>query len=111
MCKHKVIGVFMRTSMSHRKGVSQRLDVCLDMCRHEVIGVFMRNWDESEERGESACSAEADWTAAQIVASHLRIPIHEADFVRQYWTQVFSDFVAQVTTCHTHIPSSTGAYG
>lgn len=72
------------------------------MCRHEVIGVFMRNWDESEERGESACSAEADWTDAQHVASHLSIPIHEADFVRQYWTQVFSEFVAQVTF-DTHI--------
>lgn len=57
----------------------------------------MRNWDESEERGESACSAEADWTDAQRVASHLSIPIHEADFVRHYWTQVFSEFVAQVT--------------
>ena len=56
----------------------------------------MRNWDEAEERGDSACSAEADWTDAQRVAAHLGIPIHHADFVRQYWTQVFSEFVAQV---------------
>ncbi len=58
--------------------------------------MFMRNWDESEEKGDSACSADADWTDAQRVARHLGIPIHEANFVRQYWTQVFSDFVAQV---------------
>ncbi|BDA42167.1 tRNA-specific 2-thiouridylase MnmA [Coccomyxa sp. Obi] len=79
---------------------------------HEVIGVFMRNWDESEERGESACSAEADWNAAQTVANHLSIPIHEADFVRQYWTQVFSEFVSQCSqgltpnpdlACNRHI--------
>lgn len=56
----------------------------------------MRNWDESEERGDSSCSADADWIDAQRVARHLGIPIHEANFVRQYWTQVFSDFVAQV---------------
>lgn len=65
--------------------------------RHDVIGVFMRNWDEAEERVDSACSADADWTDAQRVASHLDIPIHHADFVRQYWTQVFSEFVTQVT--------------
>lgn len=59
----------------------------------------MRNWDEAEERGDSACSADADWTDAQRVASHLDIPIHKADFVRQYWTQVFSEFVTQVTSC------------
>lgn len=58
--------------------------------------MFMRNWDEAEERGDSACSADADWTDAQRVAAHLGIPIHQADFVRQYWTQVFSEFVAQV---------------
>lgn len=69
------------------------------MRRHDVIGVFMRNWDEAEERGDSACSADADWTDAQRVASHLDIPIHKADFVRQYWTQVFSEFVTQVTSC------------
>lgn len=26
---------------------------------------------------------------------HLGIPLHEADFVSEYWTRVFSDFVAE----------------
>ena len=27
------------------------------------------------------------------MARWLRIPLHEADFVAQYWTRVFADFV------------------
>ena len=26
---------------------------------------------------------------------HVGIPLHEADFVSEYWTRVFADFVAQ----------------
>jgi tRNA U34 2-thiouridine synthase MnmA/TrmU len=71
-------------------------EVCL-LCRHDVFGVFMRNWDESEEKGNDNCTVEADFTKAQSVCQHLGIPLHEVDFVRQYWTQVFSDFIAQVS--------------
>ena len=71
-------------------------EVCL-LCRHDVFGVFMRNWDESEEKGNDNCTVEADFTQAQSVCQHLGIPLHEVDFVRQYWTQVFSDFIAQVS--------------
>ncbi len=59
----------------------------------------MRNWDESEEKGNDNCSVEADLAQAQSVCRHIGIPLHEVDFVRQYWTQVFSDFLAQVQ-CH-----------
>ena len=70
------------------------------LCRHEVIGVFMRNWDEAEERGNASCSVEADRADAAAVAAHLAVPLHEADFVRQYWTHVFSEFVDQARTKH-----------
>ena len=33
--------------------------------------------------------------AAQSVCRSLGIPLHEADFVAEYWTRVFTDFVAQ----------------
>ena len=55
----------------------------------------MRNWDESEEKGNQNCSVEQDLRDAQQVCKHLDIPLHEADFVDQYWNRVFSDFVTQ----------------
>ena len=55
----------------------------------------MRNWDESEETGNQNCSVEEDHRDAKRVCKHLSIPLHEADFVDQYWTKVFGHFVAK----------------
>ncbi len=55
----------------------------------------MRNWDESEETGNLNCSVEEDHRDAKRVCDHLGIPLHEADFIDQYWNRVFSHFVAQ----------------
>lgn len=63
--------------------------------RHELFGVFMRNWDESEETGNQNCSVEEDHRDAKRVCKHLGIPLYEADFVDQYWTKVFTHFVAK----------------
>lgn len=65
------------------------------ICRHDIFGIFMRNWDESEEKGNQNCSVEEDLRDAQHICKHLNIPLHEADFIDQYWNRVFSDFVAQ----------------
>ena len=50
---------------------------------HDVFGVFMRNWDEKEERG--VCTSEAEAAKAAAIATHLGIPFHRVDFVREYW--------------------------
>ena len=55
----------------------------------------MRNWDESEEKGNQNCSVEQDLRDAQHICKHLDIPLHEADFIDQYWNRVFSHFVTQ----------------
>ena len=55
----------------------------------------MRNWDESEETGNQNCSVEEDHRDAKRVCKHLGIPLYEVNFVDQYWTKVFSHFVAQ----------------
>lgn len=55
----------------------------------------MRNWAESEETGNQNCSVEEDHRDAKRVCDHLGLPLHEADFVDQYWNRVFSHFVAQ----------------
>lgn len=55
----------------------------------------MRNWDESEEKGNQNCSVEQDLRDAQHICKHLDIPLHEADFIDQYWNRVFSHCVTQ----------------
>ena len=89
--------------MHHVHGKDMALTRLLCLGRHDVFGVFMRNWDESEEQGNANCSVEADFAQAQSVCRHIGIPLHEVDFVRQYWTQVFSDFLAQVR-CRSQMP-------
>ncbi|GAB4823030.1 hypothetical protein N2152v2_010076 [Parachlorella kessleri] len=79
---------------------------------YDVVGVFMRNWDEGEEVGNQNCSVERDLRDAAAVCRQLGIPLHEADFVNKYWTQVFEDFLAQCSrgltpnpdlACNRHI--------
>ena len=65
------------------------------MCSHDIFGIFMRNWDESEEKGNQNCSVEQDLRDAQHICKHLDIPLHQADFIDQYWNRVFSHFVSQ----------------
>lgn len=81
-------------------GVSGGVDsavaaMLLKRAGHDVVGVFMRNWDEAEETGNRNCSIEADLRDAKAVCRQLQIPLHEADFVSQYWTQVFTSFLAE----------------
>mmetsp|Transcript_19037 Transcript_19037/g.61081 ORF Transcript_19037/g.61081 Transcript_19037/m.61081 type:complete len:176 (+) Transcript_19037:683-1210(+) len=68
----------------------------LQRAGHQVEGIFMRNWDEAEEHGDGTCTASQDLADARAVCRHLRIPLHEVDFVRRYWTHVFEDFVGQL---------------
>lgn len=72
--------------------------------RHEVFGIFMRNWDEAEELGNQGCNVEADFKDAQRVCKHIGIPLHEADFVNEYWNQVFAPFLDKVPTIPPKCP-------
>ncbi|KOC65560.1 Mitochondrial tRNA-specific 2-thiouridylase 1 [Habropoda laboriosa] len=53
-----------------------------------VTGVFMKNWDIRDETG--ICQSEGDYEDAQQVCKQLKIPLVEANFVKEYWTDVFS---------------------
>jgi len=85
----------------------------LQQAGHEVIGVFMRNWDETEETGKTRhCTIEKDWKDASAVCSQLNIPLYEADFIAQYWNEVFTRFLAECSrgltpnpdlACNRHI--------
>ena len=54
----------------------------------EVVGAFMKNWDLRDEVGH--CSSQADLEDAQFVCEHLGIPLQQVDFVKEYWTHVFT---------------------
>ena len=52
-----------------------------------LIGVFMHNWDELDESGH--CTAEADYEMVRDVCSQIGIPCKRANFVKEYWNDVF----------------------
>lgn len=56
----------------------------------------MQNWDEAEELGNANCSVQQDFEDAQKVSKALGIPLYTANFVKEYWTEVFSKFISQV---------------
>ncbi|XP_033745789.1 mitochondrial tRNA-specific 2-thiouridylase 1-like [Pecten maximus] len=59
---------------------------------YEVIGVFMVNWDKLDELGE--CQADKDFEDAKYVCNHLDMPLHKVNFVKEYWNEVFCQFLA-----------------
>jgi tRNA-specific 2-thiouridylase len=51
----------------------------------------MKNWEEQEELGY--CTGERDYADATRVCQTLSIPLHRADFVKDYWNEVFTPFL------------------
>ena len=47
----------------------------------------MHNWDELNESGQ--CTAEADYAMVKDVCSQSGIPCKRANFVKEYWNDVF----------------------
>jgi tRNA-specific 2-thiouridylase len=59
---------------------------------YRVIGMFMKNWEETDENG--VCRASADFDDVRKVCEQLDIPYYSVNFVKEYWEQVFNQFVA-----------------
>lgn len=59
---------------------------------HEVHGLFMFNWEEQDDL--AYCTAAEDFQDAQQVCKLLGIPLHRADFAKQYRDAVFEQFLA-----------------
>ena len=74
-------------------GVDSALVAALALLRgYDVIAVHMRSWDADEEGG--ACDGGREREAAAAVAAALGLRLHDADFVRRYWTDVFGDMLS-----------------
>ncbi|GAB0086656.1 Mitochondrial tRNA-specific 2-thiouridylase 1 [Sergentomyia squamirostris] len=57
----------------------------------KVQGVFMKNWDIIDEK--TFCTGEQDWEDAQRVCRYLKIPLIHVNFVKEYWNNVFRQFL------------------
>lgn len=57
----------------------------------QVIGAFMKNWDIADETGN--CTASEDLRDAEWICSKLGIELHEVNFVKEYWNEVFSNAI------------------
>ncbi|PRP88237.1 (5-methylaminomethyl-2-thiouridylate)-methyltran sferase [Planoprotostelium fungivorum] len=49
-----------------------------------VSAAFMHNWE---------CTSKEDYASAQEVCHHLDIPLHRVEYVKEYWNQVFQQFI------------------
>lgn len=56
-----------------------------------ITGVFMNNWDIVDETG--VCSTQKDYEDAQKICKKLDIPLFKVDFVKEYWNNVFCNFI------------------
>lgn len=68
---------------------------------YRVSGLFMVNWTEDEE---GYCSAADDFQDARAVCDELDIPLHKADFSKEYRDRVFSQFLADYAAGKTPNP-------
>ncbi|WP_020648725.1 tRNA 2-thiouridine(34) synthase MnmA [Solimonas variicoloris] len=68
---------------------------------YRVSGLFMVNWTEDEQ---GYCSAADDFQDARAVCEELGIPLHRADFSREYRERVFARFLADYAAGKTPNP-------
>jgi tRNA-specific 2-thiouridylase len=68
---------------------------------YAVEGLFMFNWAEDEQ---GYCTAAEDFQDAGKVCGELRIPLHQADFSKEYRERVFGTFLAEYAAGRTPNP-------
>ncbi|MBU4689862.1 tRNA 2-thiouridine(34) synthase MnmA [Mycoplasma zalophidermidis] len=79
---------------------------------YAVEGLFMRNWDSfvnndflgNENISKDICPQEQDFQDALKVADKLGIKLHRVDFVREYWDNVFENFIEEYKKGRTPNP-------
>ena len=58
---------------------------------YRVIGLFMKNWEEQDENG--VCPSVYDYEDVRRVCEQINIPYYAINFVKEYRTQVFEQFI------------------
>lgn len=81
----------------------------LDKEGYEVIGLFMKNWDsningDKEGITDGICPQELDFIDAKKVCDKIGIPLYRVDFIKEYWDNVFSYFLHELSNGRTPNP-------
>jgi tRNA-specific 2-thiouridylase len=61
---------------------------------YKVIGLFMKNWEETDDKGQ--CKASREYEDVIKVCEQIDIPHYTVNFVEEYQTHVFSQFLADI---------------
>ncbi|WP_158366598.1 tRNA 2-thiouridine(34) synthase MnmA [Candidatus Williamhamiltonella defendens] len=69
---------------------------------YQVCGLFMKNWEEDDN--ELYCAAAIDLADTQDVCDKLNIELHTVNFSAEYWSQVFTIFLAEYRAGRTPNP-------
>ncbi len=84
-------------------GVDSSVAACLlQQQGYDVHGLFMKNW-EGGNAGEQ-CGAAQDFQDAKDVCARLDIPLHAANFAKEYGERVFSYFLEEYRAGRTPNP-------
>ena len=79
---------------------------------YDVTCAFMRNWDSAAEDdfagnptiNDPVCPQESDYKDAQSVADALGLPLLRIDFIKEYWDDVFKEFLSEYRKGRTPNP-------
>ncbi|QBF34760.1 tRNA 2-thiouridine(34) synthase MnmA [Mycoplasmopsis phocirhinis] len=79
---------------------------------YDVEGLFMRNWDSfvnndilgNKQILNDVCPQEQDYQDALAVANKLGIKLHRVDFIKEYWDNVFENFISEYQKGRTPNP-------
>lgn len=69
---------------------------------YEVIGLFMKNWEEKDSEG--ICLSSKDYEDVVKVCKQIGIPYFSVNFVKEYWDNVFVNFIEELKLGHTPNP-------
>jgi tRNA-uridine 2-sulfurtransferase len=69
---------------------------------YHVIGMFMKNWEETDENG--VCTSTADYEDVVKVCEQIGIPFYTVNFVEEYRSRVFSQFLSELEAGFTPNP-------
>ncbi len=79
---------------------------------YEVEGLYMRNWDSAANNDilgnpdldDEICPQERDYQDAKAVCDKIGIKLHQVNFVKEYWDNVFTHFIEEYKKGRTPNP-------
>ncbi len=79
---------------------------------YNVEGLYMRNWDSAANNDvlgnpdidDEICPQERDYQDAKAVCDKIGIKLHQVNFVKEYWDNVFTHFIEEYKKGRTPNP-------